>query len=95
MRDGEQTGIAIGNIDGAFEGSAEENADDALAGVKCDAIIVVDDAEEHQRMHNHLLDRPSGDLLRFYHIHCLPRNPSPRSIQEDALEALVHAKLSF
>ena len=37
-------------------GSAEEHADDALSGVEGDTVVVVDDAEQHQRVHHHLLE---------------------------------------
>jgi hypothetical protein len=37
--------VAVGDIDGAFEGATEENADDSLPTVLSDAVVVVDDAK--------------------------------------------------
>lgn len=49
-------GVAVGDVDGAFEGGAEQDADDALASVFGDSVVVVDDAEKHERVNHHLLD---------------------------------------
>lgn len=63
------TCIGVGDVDSAFGGGAEEDADDALAGVSGDAVVVVDDAQQHQRMDDHLLHRPPRHLLHLHHIH--------------------------
>lgn len=68
-RDQIRTGVAVGDVDGAFEGGAEQDADDALASVFGDSVVVVDDAEKHERMNHHFLDWSRRDLLRLYHIH--------------------------
>lgn len=65
------TGVAVGNVNGAFEGSSKQNSNHALPRVTRHPIVVVDDAQQHQRMHYDLLDRPRRYLLRFYHIHFL------------------------
>lgn len=69
IRSGIKTCIAVGDVDGALEGSSEENSDDALPGVTRHPIVVVDNAEQYQRVHHHLLDWPRQYLLRFYHVH--------------------------
>lgn len=70
MKD-QSTRIAVGDVDGSFEGGAEENADYSLAGVPRDPIVVVDDAEEDEGVDDDLVDRPSRDLLRLHDIHRL------------------------
>ena len=50
------TSVAIGDIDGAFEGATEQNSDDPFASVLGDPIVVVDDAEKNKWVHNNLLD---------------------------------------
>jgi hypothetical protein len=62
------TGVGVGDVDGAARGGAEEDADDALAGV---AVVVVDDAEQHQRVHDHPLQRPPRQLRSLHHVHLL------------------------
>ena len=51
------TGIAVGDIDGAFERRTEQNPNNTLASVLGYSVAVVDDAEQYQRMNHHLLDR--------------------------------------
>lgn len=63
------TCVAVGDINSALEGGAKKDSDDTLARVSSDAIVVVNDAEENQRVDYHLLYRPSRYLLSFYHIH--------------------------
>lgn len=70
MKD-QSTRIAVGDVDGSFEGGAEENADYSLAGVPGDPIVVVDDAEEDEGVDDDLVDRPRRDLLRLHDIHRL------------------------
>ena len=50
------TGARWGAGSSRSSGSAEEHADDALPGVAGDAVVVVEDAEQHQRVHHHLLE---------------------------------------
>lgn len=71
IRSGVQTGIAVGDVNCALKRSSEKNSNDALPGVTRHPIVVVDDAQQHKRMHHHLLDRPRRYLLRFYNVHCL------------------------
>lgn len=52
------TCVTVADIDGALEGTTEQNSDDSLASVLSDTIVVVDDAEKNQRMNNDLLDGP-------------------------------------
>lgn len=54
-----RTSIAVGDVNGAFEGASKKNSDDALAGVLGDPVVVVDDAQKNQRVNYHLLDRSS------------------------------------
>lgn len=76
------TGIAVGYIDDALGGAPQEDADDSLARVTGDAVVVVDDAQENQRVHDNLFDRPQGDLLRLDDIHtaCFPPH-NPRILE--------------
>ncbi|KAH1039910.1 hypothetical protein J1N35_041653 [Gossypium stocksii] len=46
-----------------------KDSDDALTGVFGDAIVVVDDTEENQRVDYHLLNRPRRYLLCFDRVH--------------------------
>lgn len=71
-----RTCVAVGYIDGAFEGAAEQDTDDAFLGVASDSVVVIDDAQENQRMDYHLLDRSSRNLLRLDYVHC--RIPIPQ-----------------
>jgi hypothetical protein len=50
---GRFTRVGVGDVDGAAGGGAEEDADDALTGVAGDAVVVVDDAEQHQGVHHY------------------------------------------
>lgn len=66
------TGVAVGDVNGALERGAEKDTDDALASVLGDTVVVVDYAQQHQRVNHHLLYRSPRYLLRLYHIHrCL------------------------
>ena len=53
----DRTGVTVGDVDCASEGASEENSDDSLASVLGDSVVVVDDAEQNQRVNYHLLDR--------------------------------------
>ena len=50
------TSVAVGDIDGAFEGATEQNSDDPFVSVLGNPIVVVDDAEKNKWMHYNLLD---------------------------------------
>lgn len=66
------TGVAVGDVNGALERGAEKDTDDALASVLGDTVVVVDYAQQHQRVNHHFLYRSPRYLLRLYHIHrCL------------------------
>ena len=75
-----ETSIAVADIDDALEGATEQDADNPFAGVAGDPVVVVDDAEEHEWVNNHLLNRPCRYLLRLYNIHgCGSRSNQRRS----------------
>ncbi|KAF7845393.1 Glycerol-3-phosphate 2-O-acyltransferase 6 [Senna tora] len=63
------TCVTVGNIDGAFEGTAKQDSDYPLPCVLGDPIVVIDDAEKYQRMYYHLLDGSRRNLLCLYHVH--------------------------
>lgn len=81
MRGG-RTRVAVGDVDGSPGGAAEEHADDALASVPGDAIIMVDDAEEDEGVHDDPLHWGSGDLLRLYDVHLWPLPLLPSTASE-------------
>ena len=74
----QHTGIAVGDVDPAPERRPEQHAQHALAGVLCDAVVIVHNTEEHQRVHHHLLD-PRGPCpdARADHVHPRSSNPKP------------------
>ena len=53
------TCIAVGDVNGAFEGATEQNSDDSLASVLGDSVVVIDDAEKDERVNDDFLDWPS------------------------------------
>jgi len=50
----ELTGKAVGHVHGALVHVAQQHAHDALLGVAGDAVVVVHDAEQHQRVQDDL-----------------------------------------
>lgn len=42
-----RTGVAVGDINGAFEGGTEQDADDAFASVFGDSVVVIDYAKQN------------------------------------------------
>ena len=42
--------VVVADIDCAFKGTTKQDTDDAFAGVLCVPVVVVDDAQKHQRV---------------------------------------------
>lgn len=62
---------AVGDIDTPAKSGPEQHPQDALASVFGHTVVVVDDTQQHQRMHHHLLDA-CGRCANAGadHIHC-------------------------
>jgi hypothetical protein len=74
----QHTGIAVGDVDSAPERRPEQHAQHALASVLGDAVVIVHNTEEHQRVYHHLLD-PRGPCpdARADHVHPRSSNAKP------------------
>jgi hypothetical protein len=63
------TCVAVGDIDAAPERGPEQHSQHALASVLGDPVVIVDNTQEHQGMHHHLLYARGPCQTRADHVH--------------------------
>ena len=52
--------VGVGDIHSSFEHLSQQDTNDSLVGVFCNPVVMIDDAQQHERVHHHLVD---GEVL--------------------------------